>query len=97
MNDQDPKDDWWAWIRGKRASPAEIKRTFWDEPMHERTELTGRQEPPPVSKAPVPIGGMTTSPTPFGSPPDEPVEIVGDVPWEFRDDAQDAAPDGSGS
>ena len=28
---QDPKDDWWAWIRGRGSTPFDWKHTFWDE------------------------------------------------------------------
>ncbi len=31
MGEQDPKDDWWAWVLGKYPSSAEIKKTFWDD------------------------------------------------------------------
>ena len=46
-------------------------------------KLTGRREPPPIGKAP--FYGMMASPPAFGSPPDEPVEIVGEVPWELSE------------
>jgi hypothetical protein len=29
---------------------------------------------------------MFTDPQPFALPPDEPVTVVGEVPWELRDD-----------
>lgn len=46
--------------------------------------LEGDYEPVPVGKEA--FSGKFSSPKPFGSPPDEPVEVVGDVPWELRDD-----------
>ena len=46
--------------------------------------LKGRTEPPPVARMWVP-GGLTAGPIPFGNVPSEPVEIVGEVPWELRD------------
>lgn len=45
----------------------------------------------PDELEPVPIGRSElaapfSDPVPFGSPPDEEVTIVGDVPWELKDD-----------
>lgn len=58
-------------------------------------KLKGRPEPPPVGKWA--FYSSTRDPIPFGSPPDELVEVVGEVPWELRDDEPQKGPDGSGS
>jgi hypothetical protein len=43
-------------------------------------------EEPPFGHIPViPLYGPAA--VPFGDPPPETVDIVGDVPWELRDDA----------
>jgi hypothetical protein len=46
--------------------------------------LTGRTEPPPESRVFF-SSTLYSGPVPFGEPPSEPVEIVGEVPWELRD------------
>ena len=50
----------------------------------EDPELHGNPEPPPAGDDF--FSGMFTDPQPFATPPDEPVEVVGEVPWELRDD-----------
>ena len=44
--------------------------------------LRGRPEPPPVGRM---YPGMYVSPIPFGSPPEQPVTLVGEIPWELRE------------
>jgi hypothetical protein len=59
-----------------------------------------RIEPPPVGRPSA--WNPYSSPVPFGSPPDEPVTIEGEVPWElreevpFRGDEDERDPDASG-
>jgi hypothetical protein len=55
------------------------------------TPLTGEEEPPPVG--PWSAFNLYSSPVPFGGPPDEPIEIDGEVPWEPRDDPSADDPD----
>ncbi|MEO6116896.1 MAG: hypothetical protein ABIP33_10975 [Pseudolysinimonas sp.] len=50
----------------------------------EDPQLHGEPEPPPPGDDF--FSGMFTDPQPFSTPPDEPVKVVGDVPWELRDD-----------
>jgi hypothetical protein len=69
----------------------ETRRTPDDKEPREHGVLFGRgdelpegtEEPPMGRKPLVPIYGP--SPIAFGDPPPEPVEIVGEVPWELRD------------
>jgi hypothetical protein len=54
-----------------------------DEPVDD-SELHGEaEEPPPGDDF---FSGMFTEPQPFALPPEEPVEVVGEIPWELRDD-----------
>jgi hypothetical protein len=46
-------------------------------------ELGGAEEPP---TGPPPILPYYGSPIPFGSPPEEDVELTGEIPWELRDE-----------
>jgi len=69
-----------------KARKAELEQLRAGEDLG---HLAGDYEPVPVGKEA--FSGMYTNPLPFGSPPDEPVEIDGEVPWELRDD--DAADD----
>ena len=46
----------------------------------------GDYEPVPVDKRETFLTINTGGPRPFGSPPDEPVTIDGEVPWELRDE-----------
>ncbi|MEO6533255.1 MAG: hypothetical protein ABIO06_06740 [Pseudolysinimonas sp.] len=63
--------------RAERAEP--------DEPdAPDDAELQGEPEPPPAGDDF--FSGMFTDPQPFATPPDEPVEVIGEVPWELRDD-----------
>jgi len=55
------------------------ERTADDEP-----ELHGEAEEPPTGDDF--FSGMFTDPQPFATPPDEPVEVIGEIPWELRDD-----------
>ena len=49
-------------------------------------DLPDDVEEPPLGHIPVvPLYGPTA--VPFGDPPPEQVELVGDVPWELQDDA----------
>ena len=48
------------------------------------SELHGDPEPPPAGDDF--FSGMFTDPQPFATPPEEPVRVVGEVPWELRDD-----------
>jgi hypothetical protein len=54
-------------------------------------ELDAGVEEPPMAVAPFGFGTgipvYTGAPIPFGDPPPEPVKLVGDVPWELREDA----------
>lgn len=54
-----------------------------DDPIDE-SELHGEREAPPAGDDF--FSGMFTDPQPFALPPDEPVTVVGEVPWELRDD-----------
>jgi uncharacterized protein YndB with AHSA1/START domain len=40
-------------------------------------------EPPPYSYSP--LSGIYAGQIPFGAPPDEPVTLEGDIPWELRE------------
>jgi len=68
-----------------KARKDELKRLRAGEDLG---DLNGDYEPVPVSTEG--LAGIYTDPLPFGSPPDERVEIDGDVPWELQDDGQDA-------
>ncbi len=52
--------------------------------------LTGEEEPPPVG--PRSALNLYSSPVPFGGPPNEPVEIDGEIPWELQDQPEDDEP-----
>ena len=65
-------------------------RTPSDDPVDE-TEIHGEEEPPPAGDDF--FSGMFTDAQPFAQPPDEPVTVVGEVPWELRDD--ESADEGS--
>ena len=54
------------------------------------SELHGDQEPPPSGDDF--FSGMFTDPQPFAIPPEEQIEVVGEVPWELRDDDPPATP-----
>ena len=41
-------------------------------------------EQPPLGG--VPFSKLYSDPVPFGSPPAEDVTVVGEIPWELRDD-----------
>ena len=56
----------------------------------EDPELHGDPEPPPPGDDF--FSGMFTDPQPFATPPEEPIEVVGEVPWELRDDNPPAKP-----
>jgi len=45
-------------------------------------------EPPPVAHAPreFRVPGYRAEPIAFGAPPDDEVELTGEIPWELRDD-----------
>jgi hypothetical protein len=51
-------------------------------------ELPDGTEEPPTGRSPfaVPLPGYGPVSTPFGDPPPEEIELVGDIPWELRDD-----------
>ncbi len=49
-------------------------------------ELPAGTDEPPLG--PPPVLPWYGSPVPFGSPPDEAVELAGDIPWELRDPPQ---------
>ena len=66
------------------ARKAELKRLRAGEDLE---DLDGDYEPVPVSTDG--LAGIYTDPLPFGRPPDEPVEIDGEVPWELQDDDTD--------
>jgi hypothetical protein len=56
-----------------------------DEPqLQGDPQLHGDPEPPPAGHDE--FTSMFTEPQPFDSPPDEDVQVVGDIPWELRDD-----------
>ena len=58
-----------------------------DETLDEHEDeirLKGRTEPPPESQVFL-SSTLYSGPVPFGEPPSESVEIVGEVPWELRD------------
>jgi hypothetical protein len=46
-------------------------------------EDTENPEPPPMAHPN--LGGFYAEDIPFGNPPDEPVTLVGKVPWELAD------------
>jgi hypothetical protein len=50
-------------------------------------ELGDDVEEPPFANVSVVPTVYGPGPIPFGAPPAEEVDIVGDVPWELRDDA----------
>jgi hypothetical protein len=58
-------------------------RTPNDDSLDE-SEIHGQSEEPPAGDDF--FSGMFTDPQPFAQPPDEPVTVVGEVPWELRDD-----------
>ncbi len=47
-------------------------------------DLGADVEPPPMGppRLPPPYSG----PIPFGSPPDEDIQLTGEIPWELRDE-----------
>jgi hypothetical protein len=58
-----------------------------------RRLLRGQRPPEKGGVAPVPqnpsrygIGSLSVEPGPFDEPPPEPVELIGEIPWELRDD-----------
>jgi hypothetical protein len=55
------------------------------------SEISGEAEEPPAGDDF--FSGMFTEPQPFAQPPDEPVTVVGEVPWELRDEDDPAATD----
>ncbi|MCU1514239.1 MAG: hypothetical protein JWO10_1329 [Microbacteriaceae bacterium] len=59
--------------------------TVWDRSMMlpdpAMASVTGETEPPPVGRI---YSGPMTSPIPFGSPPEQPITIVGEIPWELQ-------------
>ena len=75
--------------RETAEEPADDK-TVDGDPIDE-SEIHGESEEPPAGDDF--FSGMFTDPQPFSQPPDEPVEVVGEVPWELRDDGTTA--DGS--
>jgi hypothetical protein len=55
-----------------------------DDPTADEPELRGDIEPPPPGHDE--FTEMFTEPQPFDTPPDEDVQVIGDIPWELRDD-----------
>lgn len=57
-------------------------------------ELPEGTEEPPMARPPmgVSIHGPSAQ-IAFGDPPPEKVELVGDVPWELRDDSDSGTPE----
>jgi hypothetical protein len=53
------------------------------------SEIRGEAEEPPAGDDF--FSGMFTEPQPFAQPPGQPVTVVGEVPWELRDDDDPAA------
>ena len=47
-------------------------------------------EPPPVAHAPgeFRVPGYRAEPIAFGQPPEEDVELTGEIPWELREDSE---------
>jgi hypothetical protein len=42
-------------------------------------------EEPPAGRSQFFVPGYTPSPVPFSAPPEDDVELTGDIPWELQD------------